>query len=187
MMIQGKQRFFAIILLGSLALNFFLGGLFVGKYFGYFSEPKHFPPHRMGPRLHWMVQGLPEESQAKIRPLMQKSRSKMRSQMHRVSKARRAVHEQLTARDFNQEALSKALATLRQEMGNTQQHMHTQLVEIANKLDEKERQQLSEATHRRRPRRRHHEGPPSDRQRPGPPSCEKFDEPASEKQKSESP
>lgn len=38
-MIQGKQRFFAIILLSSLTLNFFLGGVLVGKYFGYFFEP----------------------------------------------------------------------------------------------------------------------------------------------------
>ncbi|EDN67172.1 hypothetical protein, membrane or secreted [Beggiatoa sp. PS] len=170
MMIQGKQRFFAIILLSSLALNFFLGGVFVGKYFGYFSGPKHFPHHPMGPRLHWMVQALPEDSQAKIRPLMQESRSKMRSQMHRFRKARQAVHEQLTAPDFNRELLSKALAILRQEMGNTQQQMHTQLIEIASQLDEKERQQLSEATHRRPrrpPWRRHHDGPPSEM--PGPP------------------
>jgi uncharacterized membrane protein len=172
---KGKQRIFAIVLIGSLALNLFLGGILVGKYFGHHSEPKHFPHHRMPPRLHWMIQALPEESQAKIRPLMREYRSKKRSQRHRFRQARRAVHEQLTASDFNKESLSKALATLRQEMGNTQQQMHTQLVKMASQLDEKERQILSEATHRRRPhRRRHHDGPPPDRH--GPPPWERHDD-----------
>jgi len=36
-MIQGKQRLFAIVLLSSVALNLFLGGIVVGKYIGQVS------------------------------------------------------------------------------------------------------------------------------------------------------
>jgi len=161
-MIQRKQRVFAIVLLSSLALNFFLGGIFLGKYFGYFSGSQAFHRYHNRPRLHWMIQTLPEESQAKIRPLMQKFHSKTQSKMYRIREARRAVHEQLTARDFNRELLSKALATLRQKMGETQQHMHTQLVEVASQLDEKERQQLSKTTHKQPPWRGRYFGPPNE-------------------------
>lgn len=140
-----KSRIFAIILLCSLVLNLFLGGIFVGKY--YFS--KHRFQRHMQPRLHWIIQSLPEASQIKIKPLMQKYNFGTEAQILKIKQARKAVHKQLTAADFNKELLSQSLATLRQEMGKTQQNMHMQLLEIVSQLDATERQQLSKTTHRK--------------------------------------
>ncbi|MCK5720170.1 MAG: periplasmic heavy metal sensor [Thiomargarita sp.] len=139
-----KQRLFAIVLISSLALNLFIGGILIGGYF-----QGHPPPHPMRPNLHWMIQSLPEKSKIKIRPLMQAFRPNMFSQMQGIKEARQAVHRKLTAVNFNKESLSQALEHLRQEMGTMQQRMHGQLIEIAGLLDAKERQQLSEATHRK--------------------------------------
>ncbi len=143
-----KSRIFAIILLISLALNLFLGGIFVGKFSG-----NKFQRH-MQPRLHWMIQSLPEASQIKIKPLMQKYEIKTEAQMLNIKQARTEVHKQLTAPDFNKVLLSQSLATLRQEMGKTQQYMHTQLIEIASQLNTTERQLLSKSTHRKHRRQK---------------------------------
>jgi uncharacterized membrane protein len=160
-MIQGKQRLLAIVLLTSVALNLFLGGIVVGKYIGQVSEskPGH-PPHRM-PRLRWMIQSLPEESREKIRPLLLEHRANIKFQKRRAREARRAVHQQLTASDFNPEALSKALEKLRQKMGEAQKVMHAVLVKMASQLDEEDRRRLSETTRPRRPPwlRKHDRGP----------------------------
>jgi uncharacterized membrane protein len=162
-MIQTKSRLFAFILLGSLALNFFLGGLLVGKHFGPFSESRPFHPPPMGPKLHWLIQSLPAESQAKVRPLLQTHRQHIRPQMRQMRQARRAVHQQLTASDFNAQALAEALTALRQTMMRAREKMHSLLVEIASQLDEKERQQLSEAMPKRPHRHKgHFRGPPPD-------------------------
>ncbi len=140
-----KSRIFAIILLISLALNLFLGGIFVGKFSGH-----KFQRHNMRPKLHWMIKSLPEASQIKIRPLMQKYDIETKAQMLKIRQARKAVHKQLKAADFNKELLSQSLTILRQETEKTQQYMHIQLLKIAGQLDATERQQLSKATHRRR-------------------------------------
>ncbi|MFK5969792.1 MAG: periplasmic heavy metal sensor [Candidatus Marithrix sp.] len=139
-----KSRIFAIILLISLALNLFLGGIFVGKFSGH-----KFQRHNMQPRLHWIIQSLPEASQIKIKPLMQKYDLKTEAQILKIRQARKEVHKQLTASDFNKETLSQSLAILRQETEKTQQHMHMQLLEIVSQLNTTERQQLSKATHRK--------------------------------------
>ncbi len=170
-MIQGKQRLLAIVLLSSVALNLFLGGIVVGKYIGQVSEskPGH-PPHRL-PRLRWMIQSLPEESREKIRPLLREHRGNMKFQKRRAREARRAVHQQLTASDFNADALSEALEKLRQEMGEAQKVMHAVLVKIASQLDEEDRQRLSETTRPPRPpwRRNRDRGPKPEMPRQEPP------------------
>jgi uncharacterized membrane protein len=159
-MIQGKQRLFAIILLSSLALNIFLGGILVGKHLGNISGQKFdhpLPPPPKRERLRWMIRTLPEESREKVRPLIQKYSAETKHQIRRVKRARRAVNEQLRASDFNAEAFSKALAVLDQEKGKAQKMMNTVLIEIANQLDEEDRHRLVEAMRKPRfPKRRNH-------------------------------
>ncbi|HID98691.1 MAG TPA: periplasmic heavy metal sensor [Thiotrichaceae bacterium] len=156
---NGKQRLLvAIVLLSSLALNLFFGGIVVGKYFGQVSDTKFFhpPPMPRGPR--WILESLPEASREKVRPLIQAHRQQMEPQIRSMREARREVHQQLTAADFNVEVLSEALARLEQEKQKGGQMMQQLLIDIASQLNEEDRQRLSEAT-RRRPR------PPRDRDR----------------------
>ncbi|MDM8560484.1 periplasmic heavy metal sensor [Candidatus Parabeggiatoa sp. HSG14] len=158
-MIQGKQRLFAIILLSSLALNIFLGGILVGKHLGnisgqQFDHPP--PPKKKGFRskqewFHWMVQTLPEESREKVLPLVQKYSADSKHQIRQVKKARRAVNEQLRASDFKVEAFSKALAVLGQERDKVRKMINTVLMEIASQLDEEGRHRLVEAMRKPRP------------------------------------
>ena len=163
-MIQSKSRLFAIVLLGSLALNFFLCGLLVGKHFGHFAGPDTFHPPPMGPRIHWLIESLPAESQEKVRPLLQTHRQNMRSQMRQIRQARRAVHQQLIASEFEPQALSEALTASHQIMAQARGKMHTLLVEIATQLDEEDRHRLAAAIRKKPPRHKDHfRGPPSDR------------------------
>ena len=97
-----------------------------------------------------MIESLPAESQDKVRPLMQEHRQLIKPQFRRIKQARRAVHQQLTAPDFNAEALSEALAKLSQERAEAQKIMHIVLVKIASQLDEEDRHRLSEATRKRK-------------------------------------
>jgi uncharacterized membrane protein len=146
-MIQ-RQHLVAILLLSSVTLNLFLGGILVGNYLGKVSEPKlgHSDKSHRLPKLHWMIQSLPTESRDKIRPILEESHAQLRQQMRRVKETRRAVHQQLTAPDLNTEALSETLAKLRQQRGEARQIMHQALIEIASQLDAQDRQRLSEAT-----------------------------------------
>lgn len=155
---NGKQRLLAIVLLSSLALNLFLGGIVVGKYLGQVSDSKffHSPPMPRGPL--WILESLPEASREKVSPLIREHRQQMKPQIRAMRAARREVHEQLTATDFNIEALSEALARLEQEKQKGGKMMQQILIDIASQLNEEDRQRLSEAT-RRRPR------PPRDRDR----------------------
>ncbi len=148
---NGKQRLLAIVLLSSLALNLFLGGIVVGKYLGQVSDSKFFhpPPMPRGPR--WILESLPEASREKVSPLIQAHRQQMKPQIRAMRAARREVHQQLTADDFNVEVLSEALAKLEKEKQKGGKMMHQLLIDIASQLNEEDRQRLSEAT-RRRPR-----------------------------------
>lgn len=168
-MIQGKQRFFAIVLVISLGINLFLGGIVVGKYFGNISEPRfsHPAPPPMRLKIPWMIESLSEEGQAKVRPLMRKHRQQIKHKMHRSRQTRHQVHQLLTAPDFNADALSEALAKLSQQRVEAQKTMHAFLVKIASQLSEEDRQRLSEATQKRKhppPWRRHK--PPEELENP---------------------
>jgi uncharacterized membrane protein len=145
---NSKQRILAIVLLSSLALNLFFGGIVVGKYLGHVSDSKFFqpPPMPRGPR--WILESFSEASQEKVRPLIQAHRQQMEPQIRSMREARRAVHQQLTTADFNVEVLSEALAKLEQEKQKGGKMMHQLLINIASQLNEEDRQRLSEATSR---------------------------------------
>jgi uncharacterized membrane protein len=148
---NGKQRLLAIVLLSSVALNLFLGGIVVGKYF---SSDKHFfRPPPMPRESRWILHALPDASREKVRPLIRAHRQQMKPQIRGMRAARREVHEQLTAKDFNVAALSEALTRLEQEKQKAGKMMQQLLIDIASQLNEEDRQRLSEAT-RRRPRHR---------------------------------
>lgn len=150
-MILRKPSLFAIILLSSIGLNLFFGGILLGKYLGNLSEPKMGHSHSSSGRLklNWMIESLSAESQEKFRPLLQEHRQLIKPQLNSIKQARRAVHERLTASDFNAEALSEALAKLSQERAEARKIMHIVLVKIASQLDEEERLRLSKATRHR--------------------------------------
>ncbi len=169
-MIQGKQRFFALVLLISLGLNLFLAGILIGKHIGTLSEPKfdHRPPPPKPAKLRWMIQSLPAESREKIRPLMREYRQLIEPQLRSVRQARRVVHQQLTAPDFNAKALSEALAKLSKERAEADKIKNSVLVNIASQLGEEDRHRLSEAT-RKRKRPPHRERNCDKGPRPDPP------------------
>jgi len=150
-MIQGKQRLFAVVLLASLALNLFLGGILVGEYVGNVFEPS-FPPFKGG-KFFWMLQDLPKESREKVRPLIAEHRTRIRPQMQLVKQARHAVHQQLIAINFDKKALTETFVILQQESIKARNIMHTNLIEIASQLNTEDRQKLSK-TFIRKPHRR---------------------------------
>ncbi len=148
---SGKLRIVGILLLGSLALNLFLGGLFVGYYLNQRTQQHATYPRPMMMKFRRLVQSLPAESQAKILPLLQVHYQRVKPQIHQVQRAQQVVYEQINAPNFNAEALSAALAKLRQEMTQAQQLMHADLVNLISQLNENERRHLSKViqSHRR--------------------------------------
>ena len=150
-MILRKQRLFAIVLLISLGLNLFLGGLIVGKHLGHSDYPfSHSHDFHRPLKLRWLIESLPADSQEKVRPLIQAHRQLIKPQFRRIRQARQVVHQQLTAPEMNAEALSEVLAKLSQERAKAQKMMHATLVTIAGQLNAEERHHLSEATRKRR-------------------------------------
>jgi uncharacterized membrane protein len=152
-MSNGKQTLFLVAFLGSLTLNIFLGGFFVGNYLGRGHGHGHPPPMGKYPfeRELGIIRALPESSQAKLSPLVQKQKEVMRTQHQQVEQAQQAVFNQLTADPLNSQALLEALTKLQQEKSNIHNFMSQFLVDAASQLNREERQQLAEAMRRRPP------------------------------------
>jgi Spy/CpxP family protein refolding chaperone len=89
---------------------------------------------------------------AQVRGVMERHRESLRAQRERLRDARRAVQAALASEPFDPEALTQALARLRQRTDQSQALMHAALIEIAPSLTHEQRQRLQPM---RRPRAHH--------------------------------
>jgi uncharacterized membrane protein len=148
-----KSRRWAIALVASLALNLFLGGMFVASW-----------GIQIGPRddaaanpfaVFWARNALGEPAGAMLRRVWGRHAAEFRPRVREMRVARRHVSERLAAADFDRAALVEALADLRAKTLASQGAMHAALVDLAGELTVEERRDLAEVG-----RRRHRRQPP---------------------------
>jgi uncharacterized membrane protein len=164
-----QYKWFILVLVISLILNIFMGGVLLGKYL--FHPPSLYhesgmmrPPH---PRhLVWILKQLPEEMRQKVEPVIQAQfqQGKMRAEMRQTHRLFREIETLLLAEPLDKAAIKQQFQLLQDRKNNMATRLNESLLLIAEQLNQQERQQLIEALRYSRPfhdkprhHRRHHE------------------------------
>ncbi len=149
------RKWLGPVLLISLALNLFLGGLFA---VGYFKEGQH----RRG--AHGMSMGLPhhivarhltEDERQALRATMRENRSTFQPLFKDLRAARMALSEAVGADPYDPEAASEAFAAMRAGMDALATRSQGALVEAFADLTPETREKIAEALKRGRRGDRH--------------------------------
>ena len=132
-----KSRWLIALLVISVAVNFALAGYLLGKS----SHRPGFDPTRG--YVFW-ARSLPEPRRAELAPLIRKDLRAKRPNIRALRRHHRQVNELLRAETFNKEALSAALANLRDGHQQGQAASHEAFVSFVEQLSLAERQALAE-------------------------------------------
>jgi uncharacterized membrane protein len=116
-----------VVLVISLALNFFLAG-WIGARFVH-----GFDGHR-GWSITRLVRDLPEEQKKAVLAIFEAHRDQIRGVMDEMHDTRREVADLLIAEPYDPEAVAQALANLRADSAAMQESMHAALLEAAANL-----------------------------------------------------
>lgn len=156
--IMRNPLIFGIILIVSLATNLFLGGVAIGWYMQKvhdrgppFSQEWNNPPA--------ILDALPE-ARERIQPILRQNKALVHPKIQQLQQAKREVHRQMRADEFDVTALANAFAQLRQTELAAKTAIHQVFIEVMSTLTKEERQRLD----RRLPRHEEFRGP-----RGGPP------------------
>ena len=149
------------LLIGSLALNLFLGGIYVGHWVGAWrGGPDGAAGHVRALRFHLrpMLENLPEASREQAEAVMERHRDPIRGAVRAMRQSRREVRDALLAEPVDEARLDRALAETRERAAASQAAMHAAMTEFARELPPEARRKLAENLGRHG-RRGHHSRP----------------------------
>jgi uncharacterized membrane protein len=150
---------FGIILLISLAVNLFLGGILMGWYLHGGNNPAHpFLPKWDHPPA--ILQALPEAA-GRIQPILQRNSPTIHPKIKQLQQIKREIYRQIATENLDTIALENTFARMRQAELETKTAIHRVFVEVISRLTLEERQRLEQ-------RLPHHEGPGGGRGYPFP-------------------
>jgi uncharacterized membrane protein len=141
----GLSRTWSIVVLGSLAVNFFIAGVLISSWA--FGGPGNPIDRFNGERFRNQSQ-----SDRMVRQITERHAGEIRPHIQAVNEASRAVSEALAADPFDEQVLADALSTLRISTLESQAAMHDAMVESVREMSPAQRRELA-AESRRSPRR----------------------------------
>ena len=142
---SGMSRTWAIVVLGSLAVNFFIAGLLISSWA--FGGPGNPMDRFNGDRFRDQSQ-----SDRMVRQITERHGANIRPSIQAVTEARRAVSAALDADSFVEQALVDALNGLRTSTLESQAAMHDAMVQSVRSMTPAQRRELA-AESRRSPGR----------------------------------
>ncbi len=151
-------KWLAAALTASLAINLFLGGLFVGRWLG--PSPVMAERGPRGPErpiqamLNRMGAALDPDDRAVFESAIDRHRPRLAATSAEFREARRRTVEIMASPDFSRGALDTAMNELRERNGEFQRTLHTALVDAAAALPPPARQKLAAASRPRSERER---------------------------------
>jgi uncharacterized membrane protein len=167
-MSENQQKRMSLLLVLSLVLNVFVIGAFAGGSFMHNkfglgeNEIQHAPPIRsfMNPRQ--LVEGTSPETRQKLMKVARKDLRALRPELDAVHKARREIHEIMTAETLDPKEFEQAIARLAEAEKSAQIASGETLIKMLGVLTPEERKELAENGMKRnmrdghrRPRRPH--------------------------------
>lgn len=140
---QRRRGWVTAALVGSLALNMFLGAILVTAW------ARHHGPgwHRGPPDMMTLMRGHGDEATEAARAA---HRDTLRDHFDRVRAARGAVADALVAEPFDADALNAALDGLKAASIEAQEEFHRAFADVAATLSADERRAMAERMRRRR-------------------------------------
>lgn len=143
-------KWLAAALTASLAINVFLGGLFVGRWMGPSPVLADRGPPRGGERpvqaaIQRMADALDATDRATFEGVMDKHRPRLSAASSELREARRRSAELMSAEPLDTPKLEAAMRHLRERNIEFQTTMHTALVEAAAALPPAARQKIATA------------------------------------------
>jgi len=174
-----RPRWLGFVLIASLAVNLFLGGIVVGGWVAGGGPP--LPAWQPGAGLRAfprLIETLPPEARAEAADILAEHRGEIRRSLVALHRARRDVFQLLAQETVDRPALEQAFATLRARMTAAQAAVQDALIEVSVSLPPEQRRALAEAARdlprMHRPRHGGPGGPPGR----GPPPTEVPGDPA---------
>ena len=147
LMSNTRQRWIALVLVISLAVNIALAGYVVGISN---KPPPTFDPTR-GFAL-W-TRTLPEERRGELRRFLREHRGKGRHHLPRLLRQNAEMQAALVAKPFDPARLDRVLTSLRERGGEVQTQSHRAFVQLVSQLTDEERALLAEDLQTKRSRR----------------------------------
>jgi uncharacterized membrane protein len=151
----GSGKWIAAVLLASLALNIFLGGIFVGRLFNPAPSRISATGGANGERpirrfIGAFTAGLDRADRRTFVATFASHEAGMRAAVRAVHKARREALARMRATPFDRHALDDALAELRRKQDALQTALQTAVADAVERLPDDARKRVG--TPRRRPR-----------------------------------
>ena len=143
---MSTSRRLAYLLIVSLAVNLFLGGLYAGQWLEDWRRGPDF--RHLGPmRFHFgaFVDDLPRDAQVMARDAVERHRGELRAAIGGLRQARRDARAALRAEPFVPQDLEAALSALRQHAGEAHLAMHRAMLELTPKLSPEGRRALADS------------------------------------------
>lgn len=157
-------KWLALGLTASLAVNLFLGGLFVGRWLG--PSPWHAERSQRGDErpvqamLNRMASSLEAEERTRFEAAVDRHRPRLAAMGNELREARRRSVERMSADSFDRAAVETAMGDLRERNLEFQRTLHTALIEAAATLPPEARRKIAAAGRPRGDRDRDR-GPPN--------------------------
>ena len=128
-----RRRALNILLVISLGANLLVFG---GMGARYFDTPNDRPTP---PNLFWVLRNLEEDTQARLRPVLEKYADEIRPMRAALFQAQREVNNLLTEDPLNTDQIASAFAALRAAGMQYQDRSHEQTLEIFAQMNPEER------------------------------------------------
>jgi uncharacterized membrane protein len=142
----GSSGRLAAVLVLSLAINLFLGGMMFSGWLIHRHDPAAGPL-----RIPFSLAAVDETGNAEASAIRARHAAGIRQNFRELRTARREIHRLLVAEEFDAAAFDAALADLRGRSEIAQTAVHAALGEIAAILTLEQRRRLAEATMRKHP------------------------------------
>ncbi|MDF1794485.1 MAG: periplasmic heavy metal sensor [Thalassobaculaceae bacterium] len=157
-----RTRWLILVLLASLAVNLFIGGLAIGRWVDHGWDHRGGPRHHAGstpegPGPRWLRRMVGEDAMDTVRSVWEQHEAVIDPLRAEADAARTAVADTLSAEPFVRADYAAALAEMRDAMERMQAAIHAAIVDVVDGMTADQRHAFAE---RARAWADKHRGPP---------------------------
>lgn len=147
-----RTKILILALFASLAVNLFVGGLMLGRWWDHHDRPRlsrFETPDGPGPR--WLRRAVGKDAMPVLERVWSAHAAEIDPLRAGFHESREAVRSALTAEPFDAVAYAAALAEMRARMDAMHAGVHGVMVDLARELSPEQRRELAERGRKGRP------------------------------------
>jgi uncharacterized membrane protein len=142
-----RTRWLTLLLLASLGVNLFIGGLAIGRWVDHgWDREERFdrPPPPDGPGPRWLRRMVGEEGMDTVRDVWTRHEAVIDPLRREADAARSAVTDTLSAEPFVREDYEAALGRMRAAMDRMETAVHAAITDVVTSMTPEQRQAFAE-------------------------------------------